>query len=92
MPSFYKSLALLCGLSLVAAPAFADEWQPEGPIRLLIGFGAGGGTDTQARALVTELSEKQLLCDSDYSVFSIENRIFHNGSREAGLIKGFKSF
>jgi len=59
MPSLYKSLALLCGLSLVTTPAVAAEWQPDGPIRLLIGFGAGGGTDTQARALVTELSEKE---------------------------------
>jgi tripartite-type tricarboxylate transporter receptor subunit TctC len=31
------------------------EWKPSGPITLLIGFSAGGGTDTQARALAKEI-------------------------------------
>jgi len=39
---------------LLAAPAHA-EWSPKGPIKFWIGFGAGGGTDTQARALAEEL-------------------------------------
>ncbi len=41
-------------LGLLASPALAD-WQPSGPIKFWIGFGAGGGTDTQARALAEEL-------------------------------------
>lgn len=41
-------------LSMIGAPAMA-EWEPSGPINLWIGFGAGGGTDTQARTLVEEL-------------------------------------
>ena len=41
-------------LALMAAPAQA-EWAPKGPIKFWIGFGAGGGTDTQARALAEEL-------------------------------------
>ena len=39
---------------LLAAPAQAD-WSPKGPIKFWIGFGAGGGTDTQARTLAGEL-------------------------------------
>lgn len=41
-------------LGLMTGPALA-EWEPSGPINLWIGFGAGGGTDTQARLLVDEL-------------------------------------
>lgn len=41
-------------LSVVSAPAKA-EWKPTGPIKLMIGFGPGGGTDTQARSLATEI-------------------------------------
>ncbi|MFK7963421.1 MAG: tripartite tricarboxylate transporter substrate-binding protein [Burkholderiaceae bacterium] len=40
--------------SLVAGVAHA-EWKPDGPIKMWIGFGAGGGTDTQVRALAEEL-------------------------------------
>ena len=42
------------GLTAGAAPA---QWEPEGPISLWIGFGPGGGTDTQARTLTKELEE-----------------------------------
>ena len=45
-------------LSQLALPAFAD-WAPSGPIKLLIGFGAGGGTDTQARLLATEIEARK---------------------------------
>ena len=45
---FLKSLGLAvtaaAGLALAAVPAQA-EW-PEGPITMLIGYKAGGGTDT----------------------------------------------
>jgi len=46
----------IMALGLMAAPASA-EWQPNGPIKFWIGFGAGGGTDTQARALAEELEK-----------------------------------
>ncbi|MGI9382906.1 MAG: tripartite tricarboxylate transporter substrate binding protein [Methyloligellaceae bacterium] len=49
-------LTLLMALGLLAGPAHA-EWQPKGPIKLWIGFGAGGGTDTQGRALAEELEK-----------------------------------
>lgn len=40
-----------------AAPA-AAEWSPPGPVKLLIAFRAGGGADTQARAIAKELEAR----------------------------------
>jgi len=44
---------LLAALPLLpAAPALAQQgWQPDHPIRLLVGFSAGGSTDTTARII-----------------------------------------
>ncbi len=52
---------LMCAvfaLGLITAPAHA-EWEPSGPIAFWIGFGAGGGTDTQARALAEEIEARR---------------------------------
>lgn len=49
-----RLLPLIAAFALFAIPAHA-EWAPKGPIKFWIGFGAGGGTDTQARALAEEL-------------------------------------
>jgi len=49
-----RLLFAIAALALFAGPAHA-EWAPKGPIKFWIGFGAGGGTDTQARALAEEL-------------------------------------
>lgn len=46
--------AIAMAIGLMTSPANA-EWQPKGPIKFWIGFGAGGGTDTQARTLAGEL-------------------------------------
>lgn len=35
----------------LAAPAFAEDWAPDGPLTIQIGFGAGGSTDTMGRVL-----------------------------------------
>lgn len=35
----------------------AADWQPPGPIKLLIAFAAGGGADTQARLIAEDLEE-----------------------------------
>lgn len=52
-----KTLAALAAtVTLVASPALAD-WQPDGPVSLWIGFGAGGETDTLGRLLAQEMSE-----------------------------------
>lgn len=41
---------------LAASPAFAQDW-PQRPIKMLVGFGAGGGTDIIARIVAQPLSE-----------------------------------
>lgn len=48
------SLKIGASLLLIAGPALA-EWNPDGPIRLWIGYGAGGGTDVQGRTLAKEI-------------------------------------
>lgn len=48
--------AIVMAVGMLAGPALAD-WEPKGPIKLWIGFGAGGGTDTQGRALAEELEK-----------------------------------
>ena len=53
---------LLAGLALVpwAAPraARAQGWAPERPLRLIVGFAAGGSTDVTARLVAQALSER----------------------------------
>ena len=57
------SLAVVFGsLVLIAGPVStvqAEEWTPAGPIKLLIGFRAGGGTDTQSRLIAEELEKRK---------------------------------
>src|SRR5215468_12460787 len=45
-------------ISIVAQPSllFAQDW-PKQPIRIVVGFGAGGGTDIAARIVAQPLSE-----------------------------------
>jgi tripartite-type tricarboxylate transporter receptor subunit TctC len=43
-------------LSILASPASAQDW-PMKPIRILVGFGPGGGTDIAARFVAQPLSE-----------------------------------
>jgi tripartite-type tricarboxylate transporter receptor subunit TctC len=49
-------LPALAGLPLLPAAARAQSWQPDRPIRLLVGFAAGGSTDTAARILAQAIS------------------------------------
>lgn len=51
-----RLIPVILAAGLFASPAMAD-WAPSGPIKFWIGFGAGGGTDTQARALAEELEK-----------------------------------
>jgi tripartite-type tricarboxylate transporter receptor subunit TctC len=48
--------ALACGALMLAGQAQA-EWPNDRPIRVLVGFGAGGGTDIVARIVANHLSE-----------------------------------
>ncbi|WP_298677170.1 tripartite tricarboxylate transporter substrate binding protein [uncultured Lentibacter sp.] len=47
--------ALTLSLGLTAAPATAESWAPEGPIKMIIAFNAGGGADTHARLVAEDL-------------------------------------
>ena len=47
---------MLVGVAPASSPAAAQEW-PSRPIRILVGFGAGGGTDVTSRIIGDALSE-----------------------------------
>ena len=49
--------ALAAAAFATALPSDAADWPSEKPIRVLIGFGAGGGTDIVARIIAQPLSE-----------------------------------
>lgn len=46
------------GIAVSAVSATAADWTPPGPIKLMIGFGAGGGADTQARLIAEEIEAR----------------------------------
>jgi tripartite-type tricarboxylate transporter receptor subunit TctC len=48
---------LLCGVALLAAGAALAQTYPAKPVRMIVGFAPGGGTDVTARAIVQPLSE-----------------------------------
>ena len=64
-----KILRLLpCALlAAFATQGIAAEWQPNKPIRMLVGFAPGGGTDATARAVGPRLGERlgqQIIIDN----------------------------
>lgn len=56
IPIMRLSIIISMAFGLIVSSAQA-EWKPKGPIKFWIGFGAGGGTDTQARTLAGELEK-----------------------------------
>jgi tripartite-type tricarboxylate transporter receptor subunit TctC len=55
--SLSRIVGAVVATAALAAPALAQSW-PEKPVRMIVGYGAGGGTDQQARALSKILSEQ----------------------------------
>lgn len=56
----FKSRILALAVSAVmalAAPLAAQDWTPNGPLTLQIGFGAGGSTDTMGRVLANVMEQ-----------------------------------
>ncbi|MDZ4239795.1 MAG: tripartite tricarboxylate transporter substrate binding protein [Hydrogenophaga sp.] len=56
-PSLRRT-ALLCGLALLAAPAFAQDAYPSKPITIVVGYPPGGSTDLTGRNVALELSAR----------------------------------
>lgn len=73
------ALAAVAALALHAAPAATQEW-PNKPVRIMIGFGAGGGTDVATRIVAEGLSE--LLGQQ----FVVENRPGAGGTIAGGIV------
>ena len=55
MKTIWRGAALLL---LAAAPAAAQEWKPEGPINIIVPWGAGGSTDQITRVTAPILAEQ----------------------------------
>jgi len=56
MRMFGKTAFAICALFILAIPSHAQDW-PTRPIRIIVGFGAGGGTDIAARIVAEPLSK-----------------------------------
>lgn len=57
MTSLFKSA--LAATALLAASTFgavAEDWKPNGPIKMVIAFAAGGGADTSGRLIADEVT------------------------------------
>ncbi|WP_375173956.1 tripartite tricarboxylate transporter substrate binding protein [Pseudooceanicola sp.] len=52
-----KSLLAAVAATAISASAAVADWAPSGPIKMWIGFGAGGETDTLGRLIAKEVSE-----------------------------------
>ena len=80
MPRMLKLIvAALAGIALQSAAAIAQDW-PTKPVRILIGFGAGGGTDVATRIVAEGLAE--VLGQQ----FVVENRPGAGGTIAGGLV------
>ncbi len=61
-----KTLIIAIAAATLPQVAFAAQW-PERPVRMLVGFAPGGGTDATARAIapkLTELLGQQVIVDN----------------------------
>ncbi|MDU8927120.1 tripartite tricarboxylate transporter substrate-binding protein [Alisedimentitalea sp. MJ-SS2] len=58
MKRIFKTAISTAAAVVLAGSAFASDWTPPGPIKLMIAFKAGGGADTQARLIAEDLEAK----------------------------------
>lgn len=58
MKQILKAVVAALGIATFGGAALASDWAPPGPIKLMIGFRAGGGADTQARLIAEELETR----------------------------------
>ena len=57
MKSILKAGLAAATLALgMTSATWAEGWKPEGPIKMIIAFAAGGGADTHSRLVADELS------------------------------------
>jgi len=73
------AFAILGGAFALAQVAAADDKWPSKPVRILVGFGAGGGTDIVARVVAERLSETL------GQQFVVENKPGAGGTLAGGL-------
>ncbi|MEM9230573.1 MAG: tripartite tricarboxylate transporter substrate-binding protein [Pseudomonadota bacterium] len=55
----FKVAVAALAVTLSAVGAQAQDWEPSGPIKMMIAFRAGGGADTMGRLLAEELSTRR---------------------------------
>jgi tripartite-type tricarboxylate transporter receptor subunit TctC len=72
--------AALAALLLAAGPVFAQSDYPNRPVKLVIGFGAGGSTDIVGRIVAKHLTEKL------GQAFVVENKAGAGGTIGADLV------
>ena len=74
------SAAFAAAFVLTAAAPAQAEWPTDKPIRIIVGFGAGGGTDVATRVLADGLAENL------GAQFVIENKPGAGGSIAGGVV------
>ena len=78
MASALRALIVVCLSSIAAIPAAAQDY-PTKPVRILVGFAPGGGTDIMARAVGAKLAE------TFKQQFVVDNRPGANGNVAAKI-------
>ncbi|MEL7125213.1 MAG: tripartite tricarboxylate transporter substrate-binding protein [Pseudomonadota bacterium] len=58
MKTWLKTVGAAVAFAITATASVAADWTPPGPIKMMIGFRAGGGADTQARLIAEELEKR----------------------------------